>query len=141
MNDATTPTTPLSGEKRRALRAQAHHLQPVVAIAAKGASPSVMREIDLALKAHDLIKVRLYGIERDARVLICDEICSALGCHAIQHIGNLLVLWRENTERENENTVAAARRKGGSKVKLTKKQAAERGVAARPPRRAATTKR
>jgi RNA-binding protein len=84
--------------QRRALRAAAHHLKPVVSISQKGLTPSVLAEIDRCLKAHELIKLRLYGIERDDREALFAEICSALDCAEVQHIGNLLVLWREHPE-------------------------------------------
>ncbi|MDA8258210.1 MAG: YhbY family RNA-binding protein [Betaproteobacteria bacterium] len=92
----TENSTPLSPVQRRALRAAAHHLNPVVSISQKGLTPSVLTEIDRCLKAHELIKLRLYGIERENREALFTEICTALNCAEVQHIGNLLVLWREN---------------------------------------------
>jgi putative YhbY family RNA-binding protein len=110
----------LTLDKRRVLRATAHHLNPVVSIAEKGLTPTVLKEIDNCLKSHELIKVRLYGIERADRAALFAEICSNLGCSQVQHIGNLLVLWRAKPiELENP---ALATRRGGKP--LTKKQAA-----------------
>lgn len=119
----TQPSTPLSPAQRRALRAAAHHLNPVVSISQKGLTPSVLLEIDRCLKAHELIKLRLYGIEREDRETLFAEICTALKCAEVQHIGNLLVLWRANPEDAVKKSAAAARRKTAS---LTKKQAAAR---------------
>ena len=82
----------LTPTERRALRARAHSLHPVVSISQKGLSDSVLAEIERGLKAHELIKVRVYGIERDARETVHAEICSRLDAAAIQHIGNVLVL-------------------------------------------------
>jgi putative YhbY family RNA-binding protein len=110
----------LTPEQRRALRAAAHHLNPVVSIAQKGLSATVLKEIDACLKAHELIKVRLYGIERADREALFAEICASLNCAQVQHIGNLLVLWREKSEDDAE--AAPAKRRGGKP--LTKKQAA-----------------
>ena len=129
----------LSAEQRRALRAQAHHLNPVVAIAGNGASPAVLKEIDRALNAHELIKVRLHGIERDARNAMFAEICAALQCHAVQHIGNLLVLWREKPADGDETTVVATRRKR-SGPRLTKQQEAARLETATARRRSTRTR-
>lgn len=116
-------TTPLSPVQRRALRAAAHHLNPVVSISQKGLTPSVLAEIDRCLKAHELIKLRLYGIEREVREALFIEICTALGCAEVQHIGNLLVLWRPNPEQEVQKSAPATRRKAEA---MTKKQAAAR---------------
>jgi len=112
--------TELTPDQRRALRAAAHHLNPVVSIAQKGLTATVLKEIDNCLKSHELIKVRLYGIERADREALFAEICTTLDCAQVQHIGNLLVLWREKSEDGAEE--APAKRRGGKP--LTKKQAA-----------------
>jgi len=120
----TENSTQLSPTQRRALRAAAHHLNPVVSISQKGLTPSVLAEIDRCLKAHELIKLRLYGIEREDRDALFTEICTALGCAAVQHIGNLLVLWRENPKDATAEESAPVRRR--KEPPATKKQAAAR---------------
>jgi len=123
----TENSTPLSPVQRRALRAAAHHLNPVVSISQKGLTPSVLTEIDRCLKAHELIKLRLYGIERENRAALFTEICTALNCAEVQHIGNLLVLWRENPKDAAAQESAPARRRKDPPA--TKKQAAARSEA------------
>ncbi|WP_126444860.1 YhbY family RNA-binding protein [Sulfuricystis multivorans] len=110
----------LSPTERRALRAAAHHLQPTVAIAGNGLTPNVVKEIDVSLKAHALIKVKLHGIERDDRAALLEEICVTLDCAPVQHIGNILVLWRP---KPAEEAVQKPRRHKPTAPK-TKKQAA-----------------
>lgn len=119
----------LNPERRRALRAAAHPLNPVVAIAGNGLTPTVMAEIDRSLKAHELIKVKLHGIEREDRTVLLDQICAELGCAPVQQIGNILVLWREKPAEDKP-----APRKRSAKP-MTKKQAA---AAAEKPRRRTT---
>lgn len=85
----------LTTAQRLNLRARAHALQPVVSIAGNGLTPAVLNEIDRSLTAHELIKIRTYGIERAQRDLMLGEICSTLKCAPVQHIGNLLVVYRE----------------------------------------------
>jgi len=116
--------TEIAPTQRRALRAAAHHLNPVVSISQKGLTPSVLAEIDRCLKAHELIKLRLYGIEREDREALFNEICTALDCAAVQHIGNLLVLWRENPKDATAEESAPVRRR--KEPPATKKQAAAR---------------
>lgn len=117
--------TELTPEHCRALRAAAHHLKPVVSISQKGLLPSVLSEIDRCLKAHELIKLRLYGIEREQRDALISEICSMLNCALVQHIGNLLVLWREKPADEAAQDSALVRRRPGARgTPKTKKQAA-----------------
>lgn len=110
----------LTPEQRRALRAAAHHLHPVVTVAGKGLAPTVLKEIDRSLAAHELIKVKLAGIERDDRDALLAEIAEQLNCAPVQHIGNTLVLWRPQPEGE-EPQPKRAPRKAAPK---TKKQAA-----------------
>lgn len=86
--------TTLNAVQRRYLRAQAHSLRPVVMIGDAGLSDAVMREIDLGLKAHELIKIRILGDDRDARVAMLDRICNDLKAAPIQHIGKLLLVYR-----------------------------------------------
>lgn len=109
----------LTPEQRRALRAAAHHLHPVVTVAGKGLADTVLKEIDRSLKAHELIKVKLQGIERDERDALLAEICERLECAPVQHIGNTLILWRENPKDQAKSAAPARRAKP-----LNKKQAA-----------------
>lgn len=84
----------LTSAQRRELRAQAHNLNPVVSIAENGLTASVLKEIDVNLTAHGLIKIRVYGDSREDRLSYLEQICQELGAAAVQHIGKLLVVYR-----------------------------------------------
>jgi putative YhbY family RNA-binding protein len=84
----------LSAAERKQKRAEAQHLDPVVAIGHEGATAAVRRELDAALAAHGLVKVRVFSDDRAAREALLAELSSALGAAPVQHIGKLLVLWR-----------------------------------------------
>lgn len=84
----------ISTTERRELRARAHGLNPVVSISENGLTASVLKEIDLNLNAHELIKVRVYGDSRDDREAFLAQICQTLNAAPVQHIGKLLVIWR-----------------------------------------------
>lgn len=88
------PALQLSPAERKHLRSQAHHLEPVVLIGADGLTPAVLKEADTALKAHGLIKVRMFSDQREERMRALEHLAEALGAAAVQHIGKLLVLWR-----------------------------------------------
>ena len=90
----------LSKQEILALRARAHHLNPVVMVGQHGLTEAVIRETETALRAHELIKVRVLGDERDERLLIGEELCAATGAQLVQHIGKLLVLYRERSDDE-----------------------------------------
>ncbi len=101
MNKLTPP-------ERRALRAKAHHLDPVVLIGQHGLTPGVLHEIDLALTAHELIKVRVFQDDRAARAGLGERICAELDCATVQHLGKLLILWRPKPEELAEKVAPAA---------------------------------
>lgn len=90
--------TELTSFLRRSLRARAHSLHPVASISQNGLSEAVLSEIDRGLKAHELIKVRVYGVERAEREALLGEICTRLDAAPVQHIGNVLVVYRTNPE-------------------------------------------
>jgi RNA-binding protein len=88
------PALSLNPAERKALRGQAHHLDPVVSIGNDGMTPAVLKEADAALKAHGLIKVRMFSDQRAERDAALARLADALGAAPVQHIGKLLVLWR-----------------------------------------------
>jgi RNA-binding protein len=76
------------------LRGLGHALNPVVMIGDKGLSETVLREIDISLKSHELIKIKVQGDNRELRVKMLEEICEKLACVTVQHIGKQLVVYR-----------------------------------------------
>lgn len=120
----------LSPAQRRAFRAQAHHLHPVVSVAGNGLTPAVLKEIDHALQAHELIKIRVYGDDRAFRESALTTICTELGAAAVQHIGKTLIIWREKREQESSQTsIADKPRKSPAKAKSAKALSSHRGIA------------
>jgi putative YhbY family RNA-binding protein len=93
---------PLLPSFRRELRARAHSLHPVVSIGQHGLTPSVIHEIDVALLAHELVKVRVFSDDRAARTAMLEQACKALDCAAVQQIGKLFVLWRARPPSADE---------------------------------------
>ena len=138
-----SPTSSLSSSARRALRAAAHHLDTVVMMGQHGLTPAVLHEIDLALTAHALIKVRAGSDEREIRDGYLAEICEKLSCESVQHLGKLFVLWRNadgagTADKSAEQDAAAvkasndphAAKERGPRSKLPSERAAERANAA-----------
>jgi len=120
----------LTPADRKALRARAHHLDPVVMIGDAGLSRAVLAEADRALGAHELIKIRVLGDDRAQRQALLTEICSALGCAPVQSIGKLLVVYRP---KPIEDAAAPKRPRGPH---LPKKLAATGATARRKPAKA-----
>lgn len=120
----------LTPAQRRAFRAQAHHLHPVVSVSSNGLTPSVLKEIDHALQAHELIKIRVYGEDRSHRDSIMQTVCTELQAAAVQHIGKTLIVWREKRAEEvSAGSVTERPKKAVSKAKSAKALSARRGIA------------
>jgi RNA-binding protein len=90
----------LSPIERKKLKARAHALNPIVHIGGKGLTEPVIAEIDRALDAHELIKVRAGSMERDEREAALANICGRLAAQPVQHIGKVFVLFREKPETD-----------------------------------------
>lgn len=150
----------MTAAQRRALRAKAHALHPVVQIGDKGLSEAVLHEIEVSLSSHELIKVRAHS-EREEREAMLAKICDRLQAHCVQHIGKILVIYRERPPESAESKPPAARRAAASARRAPaaarasaapraqskraadrarKRVSAERGPAAKPTQRRARTR-
>ena len=88
----------LSAAERKELKARAHQLEPVVMIGTKGLTNEVVKEVDIALKAHELIKVRAAGLEREQRDDALKALCERTGAESVQSIGKVFVIYRKRDE-------------------------------------------
>jgi RNA-binding protein YhbY len=87
----------------------------VVSVGQHGLTPQVLNEIDVALTAHALIKIRVHSDDRDAREAILAGIATQLHAAPVQHLGKLLIVWRERDEEDAE--VSRPARKPAVKAK------------------------
>jgi RNA-binding protein len=86
--------TALTNKERAHLKARAHALEPVVHVGNAGLTDTVMAEVDRALTAHELIKVRIGTDDRANRVAIGDDICTRAGATPVHRVGKIIILWR-----------------------------------------------
>ena len=112
------PQIQLTPAQRKVHRAEAHHLDPVVLIGGDGLTVAVKKEVDAALRAHGLIKVRVFSDDRVAREAMLQTLSDELDAAPIQHIGKLLVLWRPLPEKPK--AVDEDRMPGPKDVKVLK---------------------
>lgn len=96
------PKLDITSQERSALRSAAHPLRPVVLIGDRGLTESVLKEIDLNLKAHQLIKVRVAGDDREARVAMLETICETLSCANVHHLGKTLIIYRPDPHAQTQ---------------------------------------
>ncbi|QNK01778.1 ribosome assembly RNA-binding protein YhbY [Dyella telluris] len=88
----------LSPSQRRYLRSLAHDLNPVILMGAKGATEAVLKELDLALSHHELVKVKLSGGDKDERQEQIDYLIEGTRAESVQQIGHIVVLFRRNED-------------------------------------------
>ena len=113
----------LTPVERSELRSEAHALKPIVLIGDAGLSPAVLKEIDAGLNIHGLIKVRVFGDDREARIAMYETICESLNAAPVQHIGKLLVIYRPKLESGKEIKVLKKVGKGVREVTIVKPSA------------------
>lgn len=80
------------------LRGLAHNLNPVVMIGNNGLTESVLKEIDVNLNAHELIKIKVMSDDRALRAQMLTDICSQSNAVAVHNIGKQLVIYRQSTK-------------------------------------------
>ena len=83
---------------KKALKAIAHHLNPIVTIGNLGLSTSVIAELNRAISDHELIKVRLNIVDRKLRVEFVNKVSQLLDAKIVQQVGKVVVLYRPNEE-------------------------------------------
>ena len=81
------------------LRGLAHSLNPVVMISNKGLSENVLKEINVSLDAHELIKIKVMGDDRELRAQLLSDICEQTNSIAVHHIGKQLVIYRASATK------------------------------------------
>lgn len=86
---------------KQTLKAKAHHLKPTVLLGAKGLTDAVINEANVALLAHELIKIKISGVEKTERLDTVMQLCNALDAHFIQLMGHTATVYRENKESKN----------------------------------------
>src|SRR5690348_156004 len=137
--------SPLSPKRRSELRAEAHGLSPTVIIGDKGLTDEVLAEVDRALKAHELIKVRAATDDRDARNVWMESICGKLEAHPVQQIGKVLVVFRENPKesgpREDSRPSPPRGAAGNAGKKPRAVDGRKRGAADGGPRESSATRK
>jgi RNA-binding protein len=84
----------LTASQIKYLKGLAHHRKPVVTVGSAGLTAAVLREIHVALEAHELLKIKLPALERDARQTLFDRICAESHAEPVQQIGRMAVIYQ-----------------------------------------------
>jgi RNA-binding protein len=89
----------LTARERAHLKARAHALEPLVHVGAAGLTDAVVAEVDRALAAHELIKVKVGAADRDERDTMCEQLAARTDAAAVQRVGKVLILWRPRPDQ------------------------------------------
>jgi len=84
----------MTPKQRTHLKALAHKRKPVVLVGNAGVTAPLLKELEIALERHELLKIRLPGAERAERTKMVQKICDATGAEAVQEIGRVAVIYR-----------------------------------------------
>ena len=99
MNPTTAPANSKkrslmpSGKLRRALRGHGHHLSPIVQIGKAGVSPGVLKEVEEALGAHELMKLRVDADSPDDRFAVAEALAALPGVNVVQIVGRAILAY------------------------------------------------
>jgi RNA-binding protein len=83
---------------KQMLKAKAHHLNPVVIIGTKGLTAAVIEETNIALEAHELIKVKINAVDKAEKLTIATSLSAALHANFIQLIGSIATFYRKRQD-------------------------------------------
>lgn len=89
----------LTSKQRKALKAQAHHLNPVIRVGQNGISEGVVQETGIALNTHELIKVQIQQGDRETRLKSGALLAEKTGAELVHHIGKIIILYRPREEK------------------------------------------
>ena len=91
--------TALTNPQKRYLRGLAHDLKPIVQVGAKGVTPALLAELDLALEQHELVKVRVAAGDRDEREAWIAALVEGSGAGLAGRIGHVAILYRRSQDK------------------------------------------
>ncbi|MEO5819276.1 MAG: YhbY family RNA-binding protein [Vicinamibacteraceae bacterium] len=128
----------LTNKERAHLKARAHALDPFVQTGNAGITDAVVKEVDRALTAHELLKVRIGTDDREKRVALGDDLCARTHAAAVHRVGKVLILWRA---RPLEDGDAAAPTPKRSTAAPKRAAGTPKGETETPKRATATAKR
>jgi len=86
---------PLTEKLKRELRARGHTLKPVVTIGNAGLTGAVIREINLSLEHHELMKIRVTIAAREEKKRVIEQVCDACRAELVQAIGHIALIYRK----------------------------------------------
>lgn len=104
----------MNSDQLKQMKTQAHGLKPVIMIGQAGLTEAVLKEIELALDTHELLKIKIRA-EREERKVIQQHICTETSAELIQSIGQVAVIYRKKPEQAKKKPAPHTRRRDGTR--------------------------
>ena len=100
----------MRGFQKKYLKGLAHGLKPTVFVGHKGVTPAVIRSVDEALDAHELIKVKFVDFKEKAHKMhFCDQIEQANAAVRVGMIGHIAIFFRSHPDPDKRRIVLPER--------------------------------
>jgi RNA-binding protein len=90
----------LTGAQKSHLRGLGQRLEPSLKVGKEGLTPAFFTELQKLLRAHELVKLRFLGAERDERAALCDRIADEGRCVCVGAVGHTALIYRQHPEPE-----------------------------------------
>ena len=104
----------MNSAQLKQMKTQAHELKPIIMIGQAGLTEAVLKEIELALDTHELLKIKIRA-EREDRKQIQQQICTETKAESIQSIGQIIVIYRKKPEQAKKKPAPHTRRRDGTR--------------------------
>jgi RNA-binding protein len=91
---------PLTGAQKSFLRGLGQTLEPALKVGRNGLTPPFFAELQKLLRAHELVKLRFIGAERDDRATLCEQIADEGRCVCVGAVGHTALFYRQNPEEK-----------------------------------------
>jgi RNA-binding protein len=92
----------LTPRERAHLKARAHALEPRVQVGHSGLTDALANEVDRALAAHELMKVKILDGDRKVRAEIAEALCEKTDAALVQSVGKVFILWRPRPDETGD---------------------------------------
>jgi len=90
---------PISKHQLKHLKTLTHNLKPVIMIGQNGITENILKELEIALDFHELVKIKIAGEDKESRAEIINQLINASSAETVQKIGKTLTLYRRNNKK------------------------------------------
>lgn len=89
---------PLSGAQKSFLRGLGQTLPDHLKVGRAGLTPAFFVELQKMLKAHELVKLRFLGADRDEQAALCAQVADEGRCVYVGAVGHTALFYRQNPD-------------------------------------------